>query len=124
MIRTIRHGRQQESMEAKTRWFRSLSMADRMEVFCSFTDLALSINPHLKDRTHAQPIAGRVQVLSKEDLIASKQASGREVDLEDGHMLQLPDHEETTSCALTASVSAMTPSMSNIKPYNLIHSPY
>lgn len=51
-------------MEAKTRWFRSLSMADRMEVFCSFTDLALSINPHLKDRSDAQPIAGRVQVLS------------------------------------------------------------
>ena len=84
-------------MEAKTRWFRSLSMADRMEVFCSFTDLALSINPHLKDRTDAQPIAGRVQVLSKEDLMASKRASGREVDLDGVHMLQLPDQEETTS---------------------------
>lgn len=59
-------------MEAKTRWFKSLSMADRMEVFCSFTDLALSVNPHLlvrrrsdgKDRMHAQPIAGRIQILS------------------------------------------------------------
>ena len=37
-------------MEAKARWFQSLSMAERMEVFCSFTDLALSVNPHLKDR--------------------------------------------------------------------------
>ncbi len=36
-------------------------------------------------------------ILSKEDLIASKQASGREVDLQDVHMLQLPDQEETTS---------------------------
>jgi hypothetical protein len=36
-------------------------------------------------------------ILSKEDLIASKQASGREVDLEDVHMLELPDQEETTS---------------------------
>ncbi len=36
-------------------------------------------------------------ILSKEDLIASKQASGREVDLEDVHMLQLPDQDETTS---------------------------
>jgi len=36
-------------------------------------------------------------ILSKEDLIASKQASGREVDLEDVHMLQLPDQEEGTS---------------------------
>ena len=41
-------------------------------------------------------LQGRVQVLSKEDLIASKQASGREVDLQDVHMLQLPDQEETT----------------------------
>jgi hypothetical protein len=61
---TIGHDRNQESIEAKARWFRSLSMADRMEVFCSFIDLALSVNPDLKDRTHAQPIAGRVQVLS------------------------------------------------------------
>jgi hypothetical protein len=51
-------------MEAKTMWFRSLSMAERMEVFCSFTDLALSANPGLKDRVHAQPTTGRVQVLS------------------------------------------------------------
>jgi hypothetical protein len=36
-------------------------------------------------------------ILSKEDLIASKQASGREVDLEDIHMLELPDQEDTTS---------------------------
>jgi len=36
-------------------------------------------------------------ILSKEDLIASKQASGREVDLEDVHMLEMPDQEETTS---------------------------
>ena len=64
MIMTIGHDRNQESIEAKTRWFRSLSIADRMEVFCSFIDLALSVNPNLKDRTHAQPIAGRVQVLS------------------------------------------------------------
>jgi hypothetical protein len=64
MTPAIGHDRQQESMEAKTRWFRSLSLAERMEVFCSFTDLALSVNPSLKDRTHAQPVAGRIQVLS------------------------------------------------------------
>jgi hypothetical protein len=61
---TIRHDRNQESLEAKTLWFRSLSMADRMDVFCSFIELALSVNPNLKDRSHAQPIAGRVQILS------------------------------------------------------------
>jgi hypothetical protein len=64
MIRTVRHDREQESIEAKTRWFKSLSLDERMEVFCSFVDLALSVNPRLKDRTHAQPIEGRIQVLS------------------------------------------------------------
>ncbi|MBL7153869.1 MAG: nucleotidyltransferase family protein [Phycisphaerae bacterium] len=33
-------------------------------------------------------------IVSKDDLIASKQASGRQVDLEDVRMLQLPDQEE------------------------------
>jgi len=64
MKQTIRHDRQQETMEAKTMWFMSLSMAERMEVFCSFTDMALSANPGLKDRIHAKPTTGRVQVLS------------------------------------------------------------
>jgi hypothetical protein len=64
MKSSVRHDRNQESIEAKTRWFRSLSIAERMEVFCSFTDLALSVNINLKDRNHAQPIAGRIQVLS------------------------------------------------------------
>jgi hypothetical protein len=64
MKQTILHDRQQETIEAKTIWFRSLSIAERMEVFCSFTDLALSANPSLKDRIHAQPTTGRVQVLS------------------------------------------------------------
>lgn len=64
MKQTIWHDRQQETIEAKTRWFRSLSIADRMDVFCSFIELALSVNPNLKVRSHAQPIAGRVQILS------------------------------------------------------------
>jgi hypothetical protein len=64
MTLTIQHDRSQESLEAKTRWFRSLTLAERMDIFCDFTDLALSVNPDLKDRNHAQPIAGRIQVLS------------------------------------------------------------
>ena len=64
MTPTVEHDRQQETIEAKTRWFSSLSMDERMEIFCSFTDLALSVNPDLKDRKHAKPIAGRIQILS------------------------------------------------------------
>ena len=64
MKQAILHNRQQETIEAKTLWFRSLSMAERMDVFCSFTELALSANPGLKERINAQPIAGRIQVIS------------------------------------------------------------
>ena len=34
-------------------------------------------------------------ILSKEDLIASKRASGRQVDIEDVRLLELPDQENT-----------------------------
>lgn len=60
----VSHNRAQESIEAKTAWFKSLSMSERMDIFCSITDLALSTNPRLKDRKNAKPITGRIQVLS------------------------------------------------------------
>ena len=66
MALTVQHDRDEESLEAKARWFRSLSLDQRMDIFCEFTDLALSVNPGLKDRKHAQPVAGRIQVLSTE----------------------------------------------------------
>lgn len=60
----ISHDRREETPEAKTRWFRSLSIEDRMRVLCELTDLALSINPLLPERKLAQPIPGRIQVIS------------------------------------------------------------
>jgi len=65
MDKAISHDRKEESAEAKARWFQSLSLSERMEVFCSFTDLALMANPSLQERKHAQPVTGRIQVLSK-----------------------------------------------------------
>jgi hypothetical protein len=61
----ISHNREEESIEAKARWFQSLSLEERMEVFCSLTDLALEINPNLIDQKNAQSIPGRVQVVSR-----------------------------------------------------------
>jgi hypothetical protein len=61
---SISHDRREETPEAKARWFRSLSLADRMEMLCSLTDLALTVNPALLERKHAQPVAGRIQVIS------------------------------------------------------------
>jgi hypothetical protein len=88
---SIFHSRLEETPEAKVRWFRSLSMSERMEMLCSFTDLAMATNPSLQEREHAQPILGRVQVISPSDLIASKSAVGRAVDLEDVRLRETPE---------------------------------
>lgn len=65
MNKGVSHNCYEESVEAKTRWFRSLELSERMEMLCSFTDLALTANPTLQECKHAQPITGRIQVLSK-----------------------------------------------------------
>ncbi len=51
-------------MESKVRWFMSLSMTDRMEVFCEFNDFMLAINPDIGDKKRVESTAGSVQVLS------------------------------------------------------------
>jgi hypothetical protein len=61
----ISHDRREETIEAKTRWFRSLSPEQRMEVFCEFVNLALSVHPDLAERKDVGSFAGRVQVLRK-----------------------------------------------------------
>lgn len=65
MDKSVSHDRNDESAEAKVRWFRSLELSERMEMLCSFTDLALTVNPELQEQKNAQPVKGRIQVLSK-----------------------------------------------------------
>ena len=60
----VTHDRSEETMEAKARWFASLPLAERMDMLCWFTDLALTVNPGLQERKDAQPVAGRIQVIS------------------------------------------------------------
>lgn len=61
----ISHDIKEETIEAKVRWFRSLSLSERMELLCNFTDLALELNPDLAGKQDAQPIKGRVRILSE-----------------------------------------------------------
>lgn len=61
----VGHGREHETAEAKARWFQSLSLEDRMELLCAFTDLVLVANPGLAERKVAQPTWGRFQILSR-----------------------------------------------------------
>jgi len=63
--KTVSHTRQDETIEAKARWFQSLSLSERMDLLCAFTDLILAINPKIMEQKDAQPIEGRVHVISK-----------------------------------------------------------
>ena len=65
MVMTISHDLADETPEAKARWFQSLSLSERMDLLCFFTDLILENNPLVAERKDAKPIAGRVRVLSK-----------------------------------------------------------
>ena len=60
----ISHDRNDETIQAKTRWFRSIPLAERMELLCAFTDLALELRPELA-RRDAQPTQRRIQVLAE-----------------------------------------------------------
>jgi len=60
----ISHDRQEETPAAKARWFQTLSLSQRMALLCSFTDLILAVNPEIMEQKDAQPVEGRVQVLS------------------------------------------------------------
>ncbi len=65
MIETISHDFEEETPESKARWFQSLSLSERMEMLCFFTDLVLENNPMIARRKDDQPIAGRIRVLSE-----------------------------------------------------------
>jgi hypothetical protein len=59
----ISHSFEEESMEAKARWFQSLTLEERMEILNSWTELVLENNPRLIGVKDAIPIEGRVRVL-------------------------------------------------------------
>ena len=66
MIPTVSHDRNQETPEAKARWFQSLSLSDRMDLLCCFTDLALENNPELANLIDAESTSRRIRVIAEE----------------------------------------------------------
>jgi hypothetical protein len=66
MAQSISHTFADESIEAKAKWFQSLSLEERMEVFVAFTNLILENNPEIVKRKRARPASERIRVLSKE----------------------------------------------------------
>ena len=65
MMKRISHNWHDESPEAKARWFQSLSLEERMDLLCEFTDLILSVNPNIAESKNVTSTSGRVRILSK-----------------------------------------------------------
>jgi hypothetical protein len=68
----VSHTRGDETPEAKAAWFQSLTLPQRMELLCAFTELILAVNPQIVEQRDAQP-------------------AGRVVDLKDVRLLELRD---------------------------------
>jgi hypothetical protein len=64
MDATVTHDKAEETIEAKTLWFRSLTLSERMDILCAFTELLLAANPGIVEQRNAEPIEGRVRVLT------------------------------------------------------------
>lgn len=61
---SVSHDRGLETLEAKARWFQSLSLDERMELLCEFTDLVLEVQPSIGRPTGAEPPSDRIRVLT------------------------------------------------------------
>lgn len=61
---SVSHDWSEETPEAKARWFQSLTLSQRMELLCSFTDLALATNPNLPDLKDAEQTERGIPILS------------------------------------------------------------
>jgi len=65
MYKAISHDRQEETPQAKARWFQSLTVKERADLLCQYTDMILEVNPKIVERKNAQPVAGRIRIVSK-----------------------------------------------------------
>jgi hypothetical protein len=64
MTPSVSHDRNDESFLAKARWFQSLSIEERMDIFVEMTDLVIGLKPSILTSRDAQSIPGRVLVLN------------------------------------------------------------
>lgn len=65
MKKEVSHTFEDEAIESKTRWFKSLSIPQRMDMLCLFTDMILENNPKIIEKRDVKSLTGRVQVLEK-----------------------------------------------------------
>ena len=63
---SVSHDIREEGLRAKARWFQSLTLEERMDVFVAFTNLILENNPEVVNQKYVRPASERVRVISKE----------------------------------------------------------
>lgn len=64
MKQHISHDFTDESLDAKARWFQTLTLSERMDLLCELTDLVLENNPNVVKVGRAQSSTERLQILS------------------------------------------------------------
>lgn len=62
---SVIHGFENESMEAKTRWFKSLKMEERARIFCEYYRLVKTLNPKIAEVNHARSDQAGIRILRK-----------------------------------------------------------
>ena len=65
MEMAISHSRDEETIDAKARWFQSLSIEERIAVFDAFTEFILSVNPNIANYKDAEQIKRGIRILRK-----------------------------------------------------------
>lgn len=60
---SISHNWSEETIEAKARWFRTLTPEQRLAIWLEFYDVALQLNPDILKRKDVPAPSARVQVL-------------------------------------------------------------
>jgi hypothetical protein len=63
MIESVSHNFEDETPQAKAKWFQSLSLEERMEVFVAFTNLILENNPDIVNQKDVRPLLKDVRIL-------------------------------------------------------------
>ncbi|MGH9491898.1 MAG: hypothetical protein ACRD2K_00210 [Terriglobales bacterium] len=67
MNRLISHDWNEDSLEEQARWFSSLSLEERMQIFDEFTEFLLSVNPSLlQKKSDAAPTETHIRIVAKE----------------------------------------------------------
>jgi hypothetical protein len=64
VVPSVSHSQEEETPEAKARWFKSLPMEERMRIFCDMCDMIIAVRPDVLEAKNAQPVSGRVRVLT------------------------------------------------------------